>query len=51
VSFDLGYERLYAWPLPVTAKLGVTLMVVRGKLGVAIGRNGNTHVWVLERRR
>jgi hypothetical protein len=51
VSFDLGYERLYASPLPVTAKPGVTLMVVRGKLGVAVGRNGNTHVWVLEGRR
>jgi F-box interacting protein len=48
VSFDLGDERLYATPLPVKAKPGVTLTVVRGRLGVALDRDGRTVVWVLQ---
>ncbi|KAK1668265.1 hypothetical protein QYE76_056424 [Lolium multiflorum] len=48
VSFDLGDKRLYATPLPMTAKPGVTLTVVRGRLGVALDRDGRTVVWVLE---
>jgi F-box interacting protein len=51
VSFDLGDERLYATPLPVAAKPGVALTVVRGRLGVALDRNNKTDVWVLERGR
>jgi F-box interacting protein len=55
VSFDLGDEKLAAWPLPMTAKTGDSfrLMVVRGKLGVAVDRirDGTTDVWVLEGRR
>ena len=51
VSFDLGDERLYGSPLPVTPKPGVTLTVVHGRLGVALHRNDKTDVWVLEGKR
>ncbi|CAM0883600.1 unnamed protein product [Alopecurus aequalis] len=47
VSFDLGDERIYARPLPVTPKPGVTLTVVQERLGVALDRARKTDVWVL----